>query len=78
MEQKQKRSRLYQTLTDAIFGLGDWIISGQKEHFITQFIQDSLENNAIDKKIRHWNQSRAFQLQLITGMILIFVGTLGW
>ena len=38
---KAKRSRLYQTLTDAIFGLGDWVISGQKEKFINQFIQDS-------------------------------------
>lgn len=74
VEQKQKRSTLYQTLTDTIFGLGDWIISGQKEHFITQYSRNSLESNAIDKKIRHWNQSRTFQLQLITGMILIFVG----
>ena len=72
--QKQKRSRLYQTLTDTIFGLGDWIISGQKEHFLTQYAKDSQESNDIDKKIRHWNQSRAFQLQLITGIILIFVG----
>lgn len=74
IEQKKKRSRLYQTLTDAIFGLGDWIISGQKERFLTQFSADSLASNEIDKKIRHWNQSRAFQLQMISGMILIFVG----
>ena len=74
VQQKQMRSRLYRTLTDAIFGLGDWMISGQKEHFINQYAKDSLDSNNIDKKIRHWNQSRAFQLQLITGMILIFVG----
>jgi len=74
VEQKQKRSRLYQTLTDAIFGLGDWIISGQKERFLTQYAENSQASNKIDKKIRYWNQSRAFQLQMITGMILIFVG----
>ena len=74
IQQKQKRSRLYQTLTDTIFGLGDWVISGQKEKFINQFIQDSKENNHIDKTISHWNQSRAFQLQIITGFILIFMG----
>ena len=27
-----------------------------------------------DKKIRHWNQSRTFQLQLFQVLILIFVG----
>jgi len=74
VQQKQKRNRLYQTLTDTIFGLGDWVISGQKERFIQQFIQDCKENNQIDKTIRHWNQTRAFQLQLITGMILIIMG----
>ena len=74
IEQKKRRSRLYQTLTDAIFGLSDWIISGQKERFLTQFSADSLASNEIDKKIRHWNQSRAFQLQMISSMILIFVG----
>lgn len=72
--QKQKRTKLYQTLTDTVFGLGDWVISGQKERFIEQFTQDSKENNEIDKTIRHWNQSRAFQLQIITGIILIFMG----
>ena len=37
-------------------------------------LRTSNERNVIDKNIRHWNQSRTFQLQLITGMILIFVG----
>lgn len=74
IKQKQKRAKLYQTLTDTVFGLGDWVISGQKDRFINQFIQDSKENNDIDKSIRHWNQSRAFQLQFITGIILIFMG----
>ncbi|WP_428909410.1 thiol reductant ABC exporter subunit CydC [Niallia sp. Krafla_26] len=74
IHQKQTRAKLYQTLTDTVFGLGDWIISGQKERFITQFIQDSKENNDIDKSIRYWNQTRAFQLQIITGIILIFMG----
>ncbi|WP_338451307.1 thiol reductant ABC exporter subunit CydC [Niallia oryzisoli] len=74
IEQKKIRSLLYQTLTDAIFGLGDWIISGQKELFISKFSADSQANNRIDKKLRHWNQTRTFQLQIITGLILISVG----
>lgn len=74
IEQKKKRSILYQTLTDAMFGLTDWIISGQKQRFFTQFTEKSRENNHIDRKIRQWNQSRAFQLQIISGFILICVG----
>ncbi|WP_338470542.1 thiol reductant ABC exporter subunit CydC [Niallia sp. XMNu-256] len=74
IQQKQKRAKLYQTLTDTVLGLGDWIISGQKERFIKQFTKDTQENNAIDRTIRYWNQSRAFQLQVITGIILIFMG----
>ncbi|WP_071396063.1 thiol reductant ABC exporter subunit CydC [Bacillus tuaregi] len=74
IEQKKIRSRLYQTLTDAIFGLGDWIISGQKERFITTFTADSNANSLIDRKLRHWNQTRTFQLQVFTGLILISVG----
>lgn len=75
VELKGKRSGLYQTFTDAIFGLSDWIISGKKERFINQFMSDSRESHHLEKKIAYWNQARAFQLQLISGTILIFVGT---
>ena len=74
IEQKQKRSHLYQTLTDAVFGLGDWIISGQKARFLTKFTVNSHECNLIDQKLRYWNQSRTFQLQMISGLILVCVG----
>ncbi|MBB6443445.1 thiol reductant ABC exporter subunit CydC [Bacillus benzoevorans] len=74
IEQKQKRSHLYRTLTDAVFGLSDWMISGQKERFIKQFSIDSMESNQMDKKIRNWNHSRTFQLQFISGLVLITTG----
>lgn len=71
---KGKRSGLFQTFTDAIFGLSDWIISGKKERFIQQYMSDNYESHRMEKKLAHWNQARAFQLQLISGAILIFVG----
>ncbi len=71
---KGKRSVLYRTFTDAIFGLSDWIISGKKERFIQQYMNDNHESHQLEKKIAHWNQARAFQLQLISGVILILVG----
>jgi ATP-binding cassette subfamily C protein CydC len=73
-KQKEKRSHLYAYLTDAVFGLSDWIISGKKNRFITQFQAESFENSALDKKQRHWNQSRELQLRILSGLILIMVG----
>ncbi len=72
MEQKQKRSNLYQTLTDAIFGLGDWIISGQKERFISQF-SNSREVMRLIKK-SSLEPVTDVPITTITGIILIFIG----
>lgn len=74
IELKEKRKSLYQTFTDTLFGMSDWIISGKKEHFINKFKAESQESHRIDKKIAYWNQSRAFQLQILSGLILIMVG----
>lgn len=74
IEQKEKRSRLYQTFTDALFGLSDWIISGKKERFIKRFASESQESHSLDKRIAFWNQARTFQLQVLSGIILIIVG----
>lgn len=72
--QKQYRGRLYRHLTDAVFGLTDWIISGQKERFFTDFARESKENNQLDRKIGDWSKARTFQLQLISGLILVTTG----
>lgn len=71
---KEKRNRLYQMFTDAVLGISDWMISGNKERFIGQFMKESRETNKIEKKLADWNHARTFQLQVISGLILIFVG----
>lgn len=71
---KEKRNRLYQMFTDAVLGISDWMISGNKERFIFQFMKESRETNKIEKKLADWNHARTFQLQVISGLILIFVG----
>lgn len=60
--------------TDAVLGISDWMISGNKERFIGQFMKESRETNKIEKKLADWNHARTFQLQVISGLILIFVG----
>ncbi|WP_018665041.1 thiol reductant ABC exporter subunit CydC [Heyndrickxia acidiproducens] len=71
---KETQSRLYRNFTDALFGIRDWIISGNKERFFRQFHEDSEKSHAIEKKMAYWNHTRTFQLQVISGAILIFVG----
>jgi ATP-binding cassette subfamily C protein CydC len=71
---KKKRGQLYRTLTDAVFGISDWMISGRKDHFITGFMNDSRTSHRMENKLAYWNQSRGFQLQIISGMILVMVG----
>ena len=71
---KEKRNRLYQWFTDAVLGISDWMISGYKDRFIDKFMKESRETNKIEKKLADWNHSRTFQLQVMSGIILIFVG----
>ncbi|MBS4179216.1 thiol reductant ABC exporter subunit CydC [Lederbergia citrea] len=71
---KQKRGLLYRTLTDAVFGISDWMISGKKERFIAEFMKESRASHKIEKKLAYWSQSRQLQLQMISGLILLMVG----
>lgn len=74
VEIKQKRNKLYQIFGDAVMGASDWIISGRKKEFVNQFMKISSENNLLEKKLTNWTHARTFQLQVIAGLILIFVG----
>ena len=71
---KEKQGSMYRILSDSIFGITDWIISGKKKRFTEEFT--NIRNGAFDleKKMTAWNQLRTFQLQVLTGIILIFVG----
>lgn len=74
IQQKEIKSRLYSTLTDAVFGLSDWIISGNKERFIEGFAKENDRHAAIERKLHYWNHSREFQVRVLSGFILIMVG----
>lgn len=74
MNLNEKRAHLYGYLTDTLFGISDWIISGKKKIFLEKFFTDSKETSVIEKKMTYWNHTRNLQLQFITGMILIMVG----
>lgn len=71
---KKQRKQTYQSLTDAFFGMHDWMISGRKNSFIAGFLKKTLQGNKVEKSIVHWQQTRTFQLQCFSGIILLLVG----
>ncbi len=74
LQSKKLHSQLYNTMTEGIFGLRDWIISGRKEQFLSAFQKESQASHEIDKKLAYWQQSRTMQLQLFSGLIVLVVG----
>ena len=74
LQSKKLHSQLYNTMTEGIFGLRDWIISGRKEQFLLAFQKESQASHEIDKKLAYWQQSRTMQLQLFSGLIVLVVG----
>lgn len=71
---KRLHSQLYESFTDALFGVTDWMISGRKKTYTEQFLQEAKASDEAEKKLDYWHQSRTFQLQLITGALVIIVG----
>ncbi len=47
---KQGRNRLYQQLTDAVFGLSDWQASGRKDEFIDKYVDQNAQLLKTEKK----------------------------
>lgn len=79
MKQHQKQSktlhqRLYHSITDALFGITDWMISGRKGKFIEAFLQDAKASDQAQQKLDEWHQNRNLQLQIFTGIVVIIVG----
>lgn len=73
VDAKNQRGHLYRSLTDAIFGISDWMISGRKDQFTAQFMKDSQVSHEMESKLAYWDQSRRFQLQMISAVILVMV-----
>lgn len=74
MKIKELKSISYQTYTDAIMGLSDWMISGQKKRFIDKFSKNNQDLTMLEQKLTEWGQQRTFQLQMVSAVILVSVG----
>lgn len=68
---KQGRNQLYAKLTDAVFGLSDWIASGRIETFLTDYKADEHKLVEIEKKMRRWQHLRSGVVQLVIGIAVM-------
>ena len=72
-QSQQKRGRLYQTLTDAVLGMSDWVISGRPAQFVNLYESDELEVANIDRKLSTWARWRNLIGQATVGIVVVSV-----
>lgn len=68
---QSKRGRLYQTLTDAVLGMSDWVISGRPAQFVHTYEQDELEVAGIERKLSGWSRWRNLIGQAVVSVIVV-------
>ncbi|WP_433774621.1 thiol reductant ABC exporter subunit CydC [Bacillus wiedmannii] len=68
---KQGRNRLYQQLTDAVFGLSDWQASGRKNEFIDAYVEQNAQLLKTEQRVKSWNHIRDSIIQLVVGIVVI-------
>ncbi|MFL0489782.1 thiol reductant ABC exporter subunit CydC [Bacillus sp. AFS054943] len=68
---KQGRNRLYQQLTDAVFGLSDWQASGRKDEFINEYVEQNAQLLKTEKRVKRWYHIRDSLIQLVVGIVVI-------
>ncbi|MDM5188202.1 thiol reductant ABC exporter subunit CydC [Bacillus sp. DX4.1] len=68
---KQGRSRLYQKLTDAVFGLADWQASGRTTEFVKDYSEQDFELLRVEKKMKRWQHIRDGLIHLTVGIVVI-------
>ncbi|RUT33428.1 ATP-binding cassette domain-containing protein [Paenibacillus zeisoli] len=76
---KQERSRLYQKLTDAVMGLGTWVISGRTRDFLASYEADEARITRADRTLKRWARIRALlgQLVVLGGVLLMMSWSAG-
>ncbi|MBE7129380.1 thiol reductant ABC exporter subunit CydC [Bacillus mycoides] len=68
---KRGRNRLYQQLTDAVFGLSDWQASGRKDEFINEYVAQNVQLLKTEKRVKRWYHIRDSLIHLTVGIVVI-------
>lgn len=70
-EVKRERGGLYRTLTDAVMGIGDWVISGRAEEFLASYERDEAAVARKDRRLRAWARWRSLIGQSVVGLAVV-------
>lgn len=70
---KKGRNQLYGQLTDAVFGLSDWLASGRTGQFLKAYKQEEDKLLMIEKKLKNWQHIRSGMIQLCIGLAVIMM-----
>ncbi|MBO1911018.1 hypothetical protein J4G37_40285, partial [Microvirga sp. 3-52] len=70
---KKSRNKLYEQLTDAVFGLSDWIASGRVSSFLTNYKRDEHDLLETEKKLKRWQHIRSGMIQFFIGVAVIMM-----
>lgn len=68
---KRERNGLYQRLTDAVMGIGDWVISGRQGHFLHDYENEEATVAQKERKLRAWSRWRMLIGQLVVGIVVV-------
>ncbi|MUG46850.1 amino acid ABC transporter ATP-binding/permease protein [Paenibacillus woosongensis] len=70
-EVKRERNGLYQKLTDAVMGIGDWVVSGRPAEFLESYEHDEDVVARKERKLRAWARWRSLIGQLVVGIAVV-------
>ena len=70
-KRKDARNGLYQTLTDAVMGAGDWMISGRQADFIQRYENDERTADIIEGEISKFQRYRNLLFHIIILVAII-------
>lgn len=68
---KEERNGLYSKLTDAVMGIGDWVISGRPADFLSEYEQDEAAVTRKERKLKAWSRARALIGQMVVAFAVV-------
>lgn len=70
---QEQRKQSYALLTDAVFGIGDWVLSGRTSHFLSAFRGQRTQAAASENRLRRidWRRQWLYQSCTIAAVIAL-------
>ncbi|MGY3766243.1 thiol reductant ABC exporter subunit CydC [Vagococcus vulneris] len=70
-KQKEQRHLLYNDLTDAVLGVGDWQYSGRYQEFLNQYNDSEAGVRQQDEQLNRYTRNEGLVKQLLFGLVVI-------